>query len=78
VIVVEDEWRKMDIPAHHIANASLAFDRQPLRLQRRDIAVDGAHRGLGCLGKILGTHERPRLQPGDDIQHAISAAHSFS
>jgi hypothetical protein len=66
LIVIESQRRQRHRPAHHIADAGLPFDREPVRLQRGDVAIDGAHRYFERFGQILRPREAPALQPIDE------------
>ena len=73
----EHQRRQVKPLAQHIAETRRSFDGNTPRLQRRDIAIDGAHRHFQALRQGSSRHRlRAAPQGLDDIEQAIGAAHA--
>src|SRR5579875_1126626 len=72
----EHEWRKVEVAAKRVADASLAFDGLAGELEVANVAIDGALGDLKPLGKCVGGLQASRAQHLHDAEEAVGTPHA--
>ena len=75
LVTREHQRRKVETLPHHVANAGLAVDRHPGRLQVGDVAIDGSLGNLEPRAELLGGDQTATTQMLHDLKEPVGAAH---
>jgi hypothetical protein len=75
LVTRKHQRRKVETLPHHVANARLAVDRHPGRLQVGNVAVDGSLGNLEPGTELLGGDQPATAQMLHDLEEPVGTAH---